>query len=93
MIRDGAFSPGEPDLFAPIVDALLAGGDRYMLLADYASYVACQERVGAARTATRRRGRGCRSSTSRGMGKFSSDRAIREYAEEIWGISPVSVAP
>ena len=45
MIRTGAFSPGDPARFAPIVDALLAGGDRYFLLADYASYVESQDRV------------------------------------------------
>ena len=45
MIRAGAFSPGRPGLFQPIVDSLLAGGDRYLLLADYASYVECQDRV------------------------------------------------
>ena len=93
MIRDGAFSPGEPALFRPIVDSLLAGGDRYLLLADYAVLRGLPGPRGAQPTATRRAGRGSRSSTSRGMGKFSSDRTIRQYAEEIWGIRPVPVEP
>jgi starch phosphorylase len=87
-IRDGAFAPGEPDLFRPLVDALLAGGDRYFLLADYASYVATQERV--ART-YRDLDAWTRMSILNvaGMGTFSSDRAIRQYAQEIWGLTPV----
>ena len=88
MIRDGAFSRGEPGLFRPIVDSLLPGGDRYFLLADYASYVACQERV--ART-YRDSAAWTRMSILNvaHMGKFSSDRTIRQYAEEIWGITPI----
>jgi glycogen phosphorylase len=88
LIRDDAFSRGEPGLFRPLVDSLLSGGDRFFLLADYASYVTCQEgavrifRDGAAWT---------RMSILNvaNMGKFSSDRTIRQYAEEIWGITPV----
>jgi starch phosphorylase len=90
MIRDDAFSRGEPGLFRPIVDSLLAGGDRYFLLADYAAYVAAQERVARAyRDATL----WTRTSILNvaGMGKFSSDRTIRQYAEEIWRIAPVRV--
>src|SRR5262249_53398233 len=45
MIRDGAFSRGDRELFAPLVGSLLDGGDRYLLLADYAAYVECQTRV------------------------------------------------
>ncbi len=90
MIGSGMFSHGQPDLFAPIVHNLLDWGDPYMLLADYADYVACQERVSATFADEA-------SWTSKsilnvaGMGKFSSDRTIREYAEEIWGVKPVPV--
>ena len=92
MIRAGAFSRGDPELFAPIVDALLAGGDRYLLLADYAAYVECQDRV--ARQYRDQSGWTRKSIlNTASMGKFSSDRTIRQYAGEIWGISPVSVAP
>jgi starch phosphorylase len=90
MIGGGAFSPGEPGLFRPLVDSLLGGGDHYLLLADYASYVACQERV--ART-YRDQAAWTRMSILNvaHMGKFSSDRTIRQYADEVWGITPVAV--
>jgi starch phosphorylase len=90
MSRDDAFSRGEAGLFRPIVDSLLAGGDRYFLLADYASYVAAQERV--ART-YRDQGAWTRMSILNvaSMGKFSSDRTIQQYAEDIWNIAPVKV--
>jgi starch phosphorylase len=90
MIGGGAFSPGEPDLFRPIVDSLLAGGDRYFLLADYAAYVAAQDRV--ART-YRDQAEWTRRSILNvaHMGKFSSDRTIRQYAAEVWHASPMKV--
>jgi starch phosphorylase len=90
MIGGGAFSPGETERFRPIVDALLAGGDPFLLLADYASYVACQERVA---TTYRDESAWTRKSILNvaGMAKFSSDRTIRQYADEIWGVSPVRV--
>jgi starch phosphorylase len=90
MIRDGFFSPGEPGLFRPIVDSLLDGGDPYFLLADYPSYAARQEDVAEVYrdpAAWTRRS----ILNVAGMGKFSSDRAIRDYAEEIWDIAPVRV--
>jgi len=90
MVGSGVFSPSEPGLFRPIVDSLLSGGDRYFLLADYASYIACQEQV--ARTYLDRAEWTKRSilNVAR-MGKFSSDRTIRQYAEEIWGVTRVTV--
>jgi glycogen phosphorylase len=90
MIRMGAFSPDDRGLFEPIFGALLSGGDRYFLLADYASYVDCQERV--ART-YRDRAAWTKKSilNTANMGKFSSDRTVRQYAEEIWGVKAVSV--
>jgi starch phosphorylase len=88
MIRDDVFCPGEPGLFRPIADSLLAGGDRYFLLADYAAYVACQDQVAET---YRDRATWTRMSITNvaGMGRFSSDRTVRQYAEEIWGVSPV----
>jgi len=90
MIRDDVFSRGEPGLFRPIVDSLLAGGDRYFLLADYASYLAGQERVARS---YRDQLVWTRMSILNvaSMGKFSSDRTIRQYAEEIWRIAPVKI--
>ena len=90
MIGAGAFSPGEPDLFRPIVDSLLIGGDHYLLLADYASYLAAQERV--ARAYRDEAGWTRRSILNVAhMGKFSSDRTIRQYAEEVWRVAPMKV--
>ena len=48
MIGSGFFSPDEPDRFKPVIDTLLQHGDKYFLLADYASYIACQKKVEAA---------------------------------------------
>src|SRR5262249_36534240 len=90
MIRTGAFSPGGPDLFAPIVRSLLDEGDRYLVLADYRAYVDCQDRVARA---YRDRASWTKKSilNAARMGEFSSDRAIRQYAEEIWGITPLRI--
>jgi starch phosphorylase len=88
MIGAGYFSADDPDRFKPIIDSLTHGGDRYMVLADYASYVACQERVDAL---YRDPGEWTRRAILNvaGMGRFSSDRAILEYAEKVWGVRPV----
>ena len=89
-IGGGAFSPGEPDLFRPIVDSLLGGGDRYLLLADYAAYVACQARVaGTYRDEAAWTTKSILNVAN--MAKFSSDRTIRQYADEIWHVTPTKV--
>ncbi len=83
LIASGHFSPSAPDLFRPVVDALTSGGDPYLLLADFASYLRCQERVEAeyadAEPWTRRA-----ILNAAGMGGFSSDHAVRRYAELVW---------
>jgi starch phosphorylase len=86
LLAAGYFSRGDRRLFAPLVENLLERDD-YLVLADYASYLGCQEAVsrayadadGWARTSIRNVAR---------IGKFSSDRAIREYCEEIWDVAP-----
>jgi len=87
MIGSGAFSPGAPDLFQPIIDALLDNGDNYMLLADFASYQAAQEKVSRLYLDSDEWLRRSIINTA-GVGRFSSDRTIREYAGEIWGVAP-----
>jgi starch phosphorylase len=88
MIAGGYFSPGAPDLFRPAFDALLRGGDHFLLLADYASYIACQERIDELYKNPEEWTRRAILNMA-GMGKFSSDRAIREYAEKIWNVKAV----
>lgn len=87
MIAADSFSPGAPGLFQPIVDALLSGGDYYMLLADFASYLAAQVEVGRIYLDQDEWQRRSIINTA-GVGKFSSDRTIREYAREIWKVAP-----
>jgi len=86
QIRDGFFSPEQPDLFHPLVNSLLQRDD-YLLLADYAAYSACQDRVSAAYQDTENWTRMSILNVAR-MGYFSSDRAIREYCDEIWKVRP-----
>jgi starch phosphorylase len=89
QISEGFFSPEEPHLFQPIVDALLSG-DTYFVLADYASYIACQERVSRAYQEKGQWTRTAIMNVAR-SGKFSSDRAIGEYAKHIWHMTPVDL--
>ena len=82
-------SSAAPGLFQPLVDSLL-GSDRYFVLADYAPYIACQERVADAYRDPAGWTRRSILNVAR-MGRFSSDRTIRQYAEEIWGITPLRI--
>ncbi|MRR57840.1 MAG: glycogen/starch/alpha-glucan phosphorylase [Deltaproteobacteria bacterium] len=84
LVRSGHFSAGDTDLFAPLVDSLLQR-DEYMLLADYQSYLDAQERVGAA-FLDEQAWAGMSILNVARMGKFSSDRSIREYCSRIWNI-------
>jgi len=90
MLSSGYFSPDDLERFQPVVDSLTVDGDRYLLLADYADYVACQERV--VDELYRQPQEWARKVVLNiaNMGKFSSDRTIREYAEEIWQVAPVA---
>ncbi len=86
-IAGGAFSPEEPGRYRGLVDSLLWGGDHYLLLADYGAYVETQLRVDAL---YRQGGEWASRAIANvaGMGAFSSDRTIREYAQQIWGMTP-----
>jgi starch phosphorylase len=85
------FSPGEHGSFAPLHNSLLQGGDPFLVLADFRSYSDCQARVDAAFRDKAKWARMAILNTAR-VGKFSSDRTIREYAKDIWKLSPVPVA-
>jgi glycogen phosphorylase len=86
-IAGGTFSPDDPGRFRGLVDALLWGGDHYLLLADYESYVATQLRVDALYRQPDQWAERAIANVA-GMGPFSSDRTIRDYARQIWGIEP-----
>ena len=90
LIGSGHFSRGDAEVFRPLVDNL-THSDPFLVLADYAAYVACQQRVSAAWQDTDQWTRMSILNTAR-SGKFSSDRAIAEYCEEIWNVKPVTVA-
>jgi starch phosphorylase len=90
LLTAGILSRGDHELFRPLVEALL-DRDEYMVLADYQSYVECQDAV-SRRYADRDDWTRTSILNVARSGKFSSDRAIREYCEEIWDVSPVHVA-
>jgi starch phosphorylase len=87
-ISGGTFSPDEPRLFQPVVDSLLNGGDSYLVMADFAAYVAAQELVSRTWVDYERWTRMSILNVAR-SGRFSSDRTIREYAEGIWKVGPI----
>jgi starch phosphorylase len=90
LIGSGAFSRGDRDLFRPLLDHLLEH-DSYLLLADYRAYVDAQSEVERAFRDPPRWTRMSILNSARG-GKFSSDRAIREYCDKIWKVQPVRIA-
>jgi starch phosphorylase len=87
LIRSGFFSHGDREIFKPLADSLQFD-DPYLLLADYQSYVDCQDEVGRVFLDQGRWTRMSILNTAR-MGKFSSDRSIREYNEKIWKVKPL----
>ena len=88
MISANVFSADEPGIFAPIREALLKGGDPFMVLADYRDYLRAQEEVGKVFVDPAEWTRRSILNTAK-MGKFSSDRAVLEYATKIWNITPL----
>lgn len=88
QLAGGYFSPEDPGLFYPIIKPLLEN-DPFFILADYASYIRCQEDVSRAYLDEKHWTKMAILNVAR-SGKFSSDRAIREYAEKIWNLFPVS---
>jgi starch phosphorylase len=88
-VSAGQFSKGDSYLFKPITDALLYQ-DAYLVLADFADYAACQRQVDEAYRDAARWMRMSILNVAR-MGKFSSDRSIREYCRDIWQAVPVPI--
>ena len=85
----GQFCADEPGRYRALVDSLLWGGDHYLLLADFESYIQAQQRVDAL---YRKPKAWCDKAIANvaGMGVFSSDRTIGEYARQIWNLTPVT---
>jgi starch phosphorylase len=90
LIDAGTFSNGDRDLFRPLVASLLERDD-YLLLADYQAYVDCQQRVNEAYLDEPHWTRMSILNCAR-VGRFSSDRSIREYCRHIWEVEPVASA-
>jgi glycogen phosphorylase len=84
-LASGQFSRGDHELFRPLLDSLL-NSDPYLLLADYQSYVDCQDQVSATFLDQEKWSKMSIYNAAR-MGRFSSDRAIQEYCRNIWGVS------
>jgi len=84
-IGGGAFSNGDTELFQPLVNDLLSENDPYLLLLDLESYLQCQQLVGEVYADRATWTKRSILNVAR-MGKFSSDRTIKEYAQEIWGV-------
>ena len=87
LISSGFFSDSDRGLFQPLVDSLLTRDD-YMLLADYQAYVECQQRVSHAYSDLSAWTRMSILNSAR-VGRFSSDRSIREYCRDIWKVRPI----
>jgi starch phosphorylase len=88
-IRTGAFSPEDPGRYRPLVDSLL-GPDMFMVAADFDAYWEAQRSLDALWLDPESWWRMSIMNTAR-MGWFSSDRTIREYAQDIWQV-PVSAS-
>jgi starch phosphorylase len=83
QLSQGFFTPDEPDIFQPIINALLNQGDYYMVMADYQSYIDAQQQVEAIYQNREEWNRRAIINIAN-MGHFSSDRAVRQYADKIW---------
>ncbi|RKP05616.1 glycosyl transferase, partial [Thamnocephalis sphaerospora] len=88
VIYSGQF--GDPEIFKPLLNTLTDGGDFYLVSADFAAYLEAQECVDEAYKNWRAWAKKSILCTAN-MGKFSSDRSVREYAEQIWKIEPCNI--
>ncbi|HBI11374.1 MAG TPA: glycogen phosphorylase, partial [Franconibacter pulveris] len=88
QIGTGVFSPNDPGRYRDLVDSLINFGDHYQVLADYRSYVDCQDKVDELYNQQEEWTTRAMHNIAN-MGYFSSDRTIQEYADNIWNIKPV----
>ena len=87
LIQSGTFSKGDTNLFKPITDSLLIN-DPYLVLQDFQSYIDCQQKVAEAYRNKTHWTKMSVLNVAR-MGKFSSDRSIKEYCDNIWHVKPL----
>ncbi|MFM1891139.1 MAG: hypothetical protein RLZ44_216 [Pseudomonadota bacterium] len=92
LLESGLFNQFEPNLFDPVMDAIRSPHDPWMVAADFASYVAAQERAAAAYHDQVRWLRMSILNTA-ASGRFSTDRTMREYNREIWNLEPTPAIP
>ena len=90
LIADGRFSRGDTEVFRPLIDNL-THHDTFLVMADYADYITCQQQVSDTWRDAEAWTRKSILNSAR-SGKFSSDRAIAEYCDEIWNVQPVRVS-
>jgi starch phosphorylase len=88
-IGSGVFSRDEPGAFRPVIDALLHGGDPFLLLADFAAYVKCQEEVSRVYRDEPDRWTKMAILNVARIGTFSSDRTIQQYVDDVWKLRPI----
>ena len=84
------FTPGKPGALASIKRSLLEGGDPYKVLADFESYSDAQKKADKAYADKSGWAKMAILNTAR-MGKFTSDRSIKDYVEKIWQLQPCTV--
>jgi len=89
FISSGSLAGGDTSIFRPLVDNLL-GIDPFLVLADYQAYVECQAQVGALWRDRQAWTRQSIVNVAR-MGKFSSDRSVRDYCRRVWHVQPMHV--
>jgi starch phosphorylase len=90
QIRTGFFSPDDPLRFSDIFHTLVDWGDHYMVLADFAAFAKAQDEVDRRFVDTRGWAASAIENVA-GMGQFSSDRTIAEYARDIWQVKPLDM--
>ena len=88
-ISSGHFSSNAPNRYRGLINSLIHEGDHYMLLADFASYISTQLQVDELYRSPRRWNEKAIANVA-GMGSFSSDRSIAQYAKDIWKVAPLS---
>ena len=90
MIKSDYFNENEPGIFKPIIDTLFSNGDYFLVLEDFDSYCKMQEQISAEFKDEKSWFRKVLFNVAR-SGKFSSDRTIHQYADEIWNLKQIKV--